>query len=300
VRVNASRLIRGLLALGAGAALAACSAGTKTPVGGFTVAQHGAADPGVARAAPVARASGTYKVGEPYQIAGRTYVPREDPGYVEVGVASWYGADFHGRLTANGEIYDLKGFTAAHRTLPLPSYVRVTNLENGRSMLVRVNDRGPFARDRIIDVSGTVAGMLAFVDEGTARVKVEYVAPAPLESRDDKMLLASYRPSGPPFVPPGVAPGPLMVAAATAPQGAGGRFSDEAFRPMPQRAGPAAATADTSDLLTQLILRASLSSSYAPERAPTAAQRAVNELAAGGELAAALARAAAREASARN
>jgi rare lipoprotein A len=297
--VSARGLIRGLLALGAAATLAACSTGSKAPASGFTVAQHDAANPRVAALAPVAKVSGSYKVGEPYQIAGRTYVPREEPGYVEVGVASWYGADFHGRLTANGEVYDLKGFTAAHRTLPLPSYVRVTNLENGRSMLVRVNDRGPFARDRIIDVSETVAGMLAFAEKGTARVKVEYVAPAPLETQDDPMLLASYRPSGPPFVPPGAAAGPLLVAAATRPQGAGGRFSDEAFQPMPQRAGPAA-TADTSDLLTQLILRASLSSSYAPQRAPTAAQRAVNEMAAGGDLAAALARAAAREASARN
>jgi rare lipoprotein A len=291
--VSGGRSARALLAAAACAALAACSVGGKEPGGGFPVAQYGPASPRLAPSAPLPKGGGTYKVGEPYQVAGRTYVPHEDPNYVEVGTASWYGADFHGRLTANGEVYDLKGFTAAHRTLPLPSYVRVTNLENGRSMMVRVNDRGPFARDRIIDVSETVADKLAFTNKGTARVKVEYVGPAPLEARDERMLLASYRPSGPPFVPPGMGRnGAFVVAAATPPQGARPLFSDEAFRPM--RADPAA-TADSSDLLTELILRASLSSSYAPEAAPTPAQRAAEAMAAG-DLAAALARAAARRA----
>lgn len=117
--------------------------------------------------------SGTYKVGNPYKILGKWYYPKEDYGYVETGVASWYGADFHAKYTANGEIYDMNTLTAAHRTLPLPSIVRVTNLENGRSLVLRVNDRGPFAKSRIIDISKRGAQLLGFQAQGTAKVKVE-------------------------------------------------------------------------------------------------------------------------------
>jgi rare lipoprotein A len=116
---------------------------------------------------------GLYKVGKPYQIKGIWYYPQIDYGYAEEGVASWYGPGFHGKATANGEVYDQNEMTAAHRTLPLPSIVRVTNLENGRSIKVRVNDRGPFAQNRIIDMTRRGAQMLGFYGAGTARVRVE-------------------------------------------------------------------------------------------------------------------------------
>jgi len=117
-----------------------------------------------------------YKIGEPYQIDGTWYYPKEDYGYSETGIASWYGDDFHGKSTANGETYDQYSVSAAHRTLPLPSLVRVTNLENGRSMVVRINDRGPFARGRIIDMSRRGAEALGFYGPGTAKVRVEILA----------------------------------------------------------------------------------------------------------------------------
>lgn len=119
---------------------------------------------------------GRYKVGKPYQIKGTWYHPEEDLGYEEVGMASWYGRKFHGRSTANGERYDMNAMTAAHRTLPLPSMVRVTNLSNGRSVKLRVNDRGPFAKQRIIDVSRRAAQELGFKNKGVTRVRVEILA----------------------------------------------------------------------------------------------------------------------------
>lgn len=121
--------------------------------------------------------AGTYKVGNPYQIKGVWYYPAEDPYYDETGIASWYGDPFHGRQTANGEIYDMNDLTAAHKTLPMPVYVRVINLENGRALILRVNDRGPFVEGRIIDVSRRAAQLLGFQDEGIARVRVQVVDP---------------------------------------------------------------------------------------------------------------------------
>lgn len=118
-------------------------------------------------------ANPVYKVGDPYQVAGTWYTPAEDPGYDEIGVASWYGSDFHGRRTANGDIYDMNQVTAAHPTLPMPSRVRVTNLENGRSLVLSVNDRGPFIRGRIIDISRRGAELLGYRAKGTARVRVQ-------------------------------------------------------------------------------------------------------------------------------
>lgn len=117
--------------------------------------------------------SGHYKIGNPYQIQGVWYYPAEDYDYVETGIASWYGPKFHGKPTANGELFDMNKVSAAHRTLPLPSVVRVTNLDNGRSLVVRVNDRGPFAHGRILDMSKRGAQLLGFEKQGTARVKVE-------------------------------------------------------------------------------------------------------------------------------
>lgn len=119
---------------------------------------------------------GYYKVGNPYQIFGTTYYPKEDYEYSEIGTASWYGKDFHAKDTANGEKYDMNTLTAAHRTLPLPSIVKVTNLENGRSVILRVNDRGPYAKNRVIDISKRGAEILGYQMQGTAKVKVEIMA----------------------------------------------------------------------------------------------------------------------------
>ncbi|MEQ8389521.1 MAG: septal ring lytic transglycosylase RlpA family protein [Thalassospira sp.] len=118
---------------------------------------------------------GNYKIGNPYEIAGQWYYPAVDYEYSETGIASWYGPKFHGKPTANGEIFDQYEVSAAHRTLPLPSVVRVTNLENGRSLKVRINDRGPFAHGRIIDMSRRAAQLLGFEKKGTAKVMVEVV-----------------------------------------------------------------------------------------------------------------------------
>ena len=118
---------------------------------------------------------GSFKVGKPYKVAGVWYYPAADPSYDETGIASWYGADFHGKRTANGAIYDMNQLTAAHRTLPMPSRVRVTNLENGRTVDLTVNDRGPFAKGRIIDVSRRGAELLGFRNRGTARVRVQLI-----------------------------------------------------------------------------------------------------------------------------
>lgn len=120
--------------------------------------------------------TGIYKVGNPYTVLGQTYYPREQPNYKEVGMASWYGGEFDNKKTANGEIYDMDDYTAAHTTLPLPCIVKVTNLENGKSTKVRVNDRGPFVKNRIIDVSRKVAKKLDFHEQGTTKVKVEFLS----------------------------------------------------------------------------------------------------------------------------
>ena len=158
--------------------------------------------------APVPKGGGVYRVGSPYIVAGRVYVPQDNPHYRADGVASWYGSDFHGRSTANGEIFDAEAITAAHPTLPLPSYVRVTNLSNGRSLIVRVNDRGPYAGNRIIDVSKRAAYLLGFTVSGTAWVRAEYVGPAPIEGSDDRVLEATLRQDE-----PAPAPGTTKLAA---------------------------------------------------------------------------------------
>jgi rare lipoprotein A len=151
---------------------------------------------------PVPKGGGVYRVGTPYVVGGRVYVPEADPNYNAVGLASWYGADFHGRSTANGEIFDDNAITAAHPTLPLPSYVRVTNLNNGRSLIVRVNDRGPYHGNRIIDVSMRAAHLLGFTNRGVAWVRVQYVGRAPIEGSDDRVLASTLRenePAPPPW-----------------------------------------------------------------------------------------------------
>ena len=124
------------------------------------------------------RGGGRDQVGRPYKVKGKWYYPKEQPGYKKTGKASWYGDAFHGRLTANGEIYDMTHLTAAHPTMPLPSYARVTNLKNGSSVMVRVNDRGPYAHGRVIDLSKRAAEMLDYTHSGIADVRVEYVSRA--------------------------------------------------------------------------------------------------------------------------
>jgi rare lipoprotein A len=152
----------------------------------------------VADGEAVPKGGGRQMVGKPYTVAGRTYVPAEDPRYASEGLASWYGSNFHGRLTANGEIFDRYSIAAAHTTMPLPSYARVTNLQNKHSIIVRVNDRGPYHGNRIIDVSQRTAEALGFKENGTARVRVEYVGRASPSGSDDKILLASLRTDGQP------------------------------------------------------------------------------------------------------
>jgi rare lipoprotein A len=223
---------------------------------------------------PIPKGGGYYRVGQPYRINGQTYYPTDNPSYRAEGVASWYGPDFHGRLTANGEIFDMHGISAAHPTLPIPSYVRVTNLDNGRSMIVRVNDRGPYARGRIIDVSIGTAKALGFYGDGLAHVRVEYVGRAPIEGSDDRALLATLRDGKPaqaspqlmlasaaPFVPDGVesarhdmassaerpgAPGaaPARAAPRSAPKSAEVAASapNSAFRSKAADSDPASAT----------------------------------------------------------
>tara|TARA_B100000686_G_scaffold353723_1_gene460496 strand:- start:164 stop:1117 length:954 start_codon:yes stop_codon:yes gene_type:complete len=136
----------------------------------------------------VKKTPGTYKIGKPYKIQNTWYYPAENYNYVETGIASWYGPKFHGKRTANGETFDMNTLTAAHRTLPMPSIVRVTNLQNGRSLKLRVNDRGPFARGRVIDVSRRAAQLLGFKIQGTARVRVEIISE---ESQNIKYITQS-------------------------------------------------------------------------------------------------------------
>ena len=189
----------------------------------------------VTTSARVPKGGGSFKLGSPYKVAGRWYVPREEPGYDRQGIASWYGDDFHGRKTANGEIFDRYALSAAHPTLPLPSYAYVTNLENGRTILVRVNDRGPYVAGRLIDLSHASAQMLGYENRGHARVRVRYAGRAPLNGDDrrerqflaeqswhsgkGRQSVAAYRP---PMSPVSV-PQPF-------PDGTPGRWSPTAYR----------------------------------------------------------------------
>ena len=166
----------------------------------------------VADGDPVPKGGGNYKVGKPYTVAGRTYVPKEDPNYVAEGTASWYGRDFHGRKTANGEIFDMASISVAHKTLPMPSYVRVTNLANKRSIIARVNNRGPYVDGRIVDVSYRTAELLGFAGNGVAKVRVEYVGRAPIDGSDDRRLAMTLRQDGSPATAP--EGGGVMVASA--------------------------------------------------------------------------------------
>ena len=183
------RLARLLALAGCCLALAACSGGGRVDPKYGVSSSARVVEPG----APVPKGGGVYRVGKPYVIAGREYVPQEDINYSAVGMASFYGNQFHGRYTANGEIFDMNSISAAHPTLPLPSYVRVTNQANRRSIVVRVNDRGPYVGDRVIDLSAQTAKLLGFHGRGLAKVKVDYVGRAPLQGSDDRKLMATLR-----------------------------------------------------------------------------------------------------------
>lgn len=167
-------------------------------IGAFPQSKYGAASQRVvAEGEEVPKGGGRQLVGKAYSVAGKRYTPFEKPvGFTQVGTASWYGEAFHGRRTANGEVYDRYSVSAAHPTMPLPAYARVTNLMNSRSIIVRVNDRGPFHGGRMMDLSQTTADALAFRHLGTARIKMEYLGQASLGGSDDKLLLATLRTDG--------------------------------------------------------------------------------------------------------
>jgi rare lipoprotein A len=207
---NTSASARNLIVvlLGSGA-LAACA----TPQPQYAVRPS----VGAASAKAPSGAGGRYKVGEPYQVAGVWYVPKEEPNYDQQGVASWYGNEFHQKATANGEIFDMTLPSAAHPTLPLPSIVEVTNLDNGRKANVRVNDRGPFVGGRIIDLSQEGARQLGYDRTGTANVRVRYVGPAPLGAPDAGLRYASYTPTPAPSTALPAAPIPYQGLTAPSP-----------------------------------------------------------------------------------
>ena len=198
-----ARRVRDLaILLLAGASLAACT----TPLRPKLTNRMSEVQPPAAQ--PTGR-GGTYKVGNPYQVGGIWYVPKEDPSYDQTGVASWYGDEFHMKQTANGETFDMHAVSAAHTTLPLPSMVEVTNLDNGRKLTVRVNDRGPFVGNRVIDLSHEAARQLGYDQKGLANVRVRYLGPAPL-GVGDGVRVASNSPPMSPMTP---MPAPSTVAA---------------------------------------------------------------------------------------
>jgi rare lipoprotein A len=190
--------------------------GKSKEIGAFPSSKYGPASPRVvAEGEDVPKGGGRQMIGKTYSVAGKRYTPYDKPlGYTAVGTASWYGEAFHGRRTANGEVYDRHGISAAHPTMPLPAYARVTNMLNNRSIIVRVNDRGPYHGGRLMDVSQKTAEALAFRHLGTARIKLEYLGQASLAGSDDKLLLATLRTDGQPAAIPGTS-ARTMVASAT-------------------------------------------------------------------------------------
>ena len=180
--------VTGTIVVVSAAFLAGCAtSGTKTAMSGVepierVVGPNDKVTPG----------GGRYQVGKAYSIGGKTYVPKEDPTLDQTGIASWYGGDFHhGTRTANGEVYDRGTITAAHKTMPLPSYARVTNVKNGRSIVVRVNDRGPYVGNRVIDISEKTAELLDMKRFGLGQVRVQYIGRAGLAGSDARVLAAT-------------------------------------------------------------------------------------------------------------
>lgn len=191
-RLRGVRLLVLMLLLAPVIAACATNHGTGVKRKAFTSKEFGVAvSPRVTTAKFPPRGGGRYLSPNAYTVRGVSYQPVDGPGYVATGEASWYGQDFHGRRTANGEIFGAYYLTAASPVLPVPSYARVTNLENGRSVMVRINDRGPYMQGRIADVSYETAQVLGFANRGSAQVEVRYVGPAPLNGDDNRMLMAS-------------------------------------------------------------------------------------------------------------
>ena len=199
--MTAVRLMRSALILGLFSLLAACST--------FGGGRGGGAIPVVNDPAPIV--SGTLR---PYQVRGRWYTPKEQPNYEEVGMASWYGDQFNGRPTSTGERFNMHELTAAHKTLPLPGLVEVTNLDNGRRVVVRINDRGPFVDGRIIDLSRGAAQELGMISQGVGRVRVRYLGQAPRLGGGVVLQQAEARPAR---TPPASQPVPYTTVAATPP-----------------------------------------------------------------------------------
>lgn len=215
--------VRGALILGLFSLLAACSTVGGAGVRG-TVAGRGEDHPPVVKD-PAPIVSGTMR---PYQVRGRWYTPKEQPDYEEVGMASWYGDAFNGRPTSTGERFDMHALTAAHKTLPLPGLVEVTNLENGRRLVVRINDRGPFVDSRIIDLSREAASELGMLSQGVGRVRVRYLGRAPQQGGGTLLRASAPAPRGAvPATTPVVAPAPVVVAEVTTFWVQAGSFSDQ-------------------------------------------------------------------------
>lgn len=228
---SARSALRACGALALAASLAACGSSQRG-----APASSGASAP-----------AGTYKIGQPYKIDGVTYTPKEEFNRTETGVASWYGPGFHGKATANGERYDQSDRTAAHRTLQMPAVVRVTNLDNGTSTVVRINDRGPFARNRVIDLSRTAAQELNMVGTGTARVRIDQLPNESMAVRD--VALAGGGPSeqhaamaqaATGYRPPAATPAPVPAPAPAPPPAS---VQMQASAPPPPTPAPAPAPA---------------------------------------------------------
>ncbi|SDO12203.1 rare lipoprotein A [Aureimonas jatrophae] len=246
------------------------------------------ASPRVTRLKRVPKGGGRDQTGQPYKVRGKWYYPKEEPGYVKTGQASWYGANFHGRLTANGEVYDMYHLSAAHPTFPLPSYARITNRKTGASVMVRVNDRGPYMHDRVMDVSSKAAELLGFQRDGIADVKVEYVGRAPLEGDDTKILMASYRPGESRPIDDGLPTG--VMIASNRPAHAATTLVATAFAPpkpvSPRATAPAPAAMSVEDLIrtydaptsTPVPSSRGLVLSYAPAGEPRGSRAAVLDI----------------------
>lgn len=219
--------VRGALILGLFSLLAACSTVGGAGVRGSVAGRVENQPPVVKDPAPIV--SGTMR---PYQVRGRWYTPKEQPDYEEVGMASWYGDAFNGRPTSTGERFDMHALTAAHKTLPLPGLVEVTNLENGRRLVVRINDRGPFVDSRIIDLSREAASELGMLSQGVGRVRVRYLGRAPQQGGGTLLRASAPTPRGavpastPVSVAP-IAPAPVAVAEVTTFWVQAGSFSDQ-------------------------------------------------------------------------
>lgn len=182
-RRHISKITGVSLLITGGLLLSACSSGPK-----LTDPFAGKGSPKYTKSGPIPKGNGRRHLGKAYSVGGRRFYPKADPNYNKVGIASWYGGRFHKRQTANGEWYDMNDITAAHKTLPIPSYARVTNVATGKKLIVRINDRGPFVHTRIIDLSRKSANILGTRKSGLAKVRVEYIGPAPLRTNGSDLI----------------------------------------------------------------------------------------------------------------